>query len=388
MTAQGFRDFPERDSDWIRESRRETVRSVLVTEKRAFATNVVAVAAFSVAAFFLPNALAFALPIVMRCLALLGAHLSYIHLRNLIDTPASLDGPLRLLAVMLLFGGMSWAYLLLPVITLPNDHPLSLIFAGGVMVGVALIVTMTASLRVPTLAFIVGFLGTMAFGLTYGTDEAVMPSVIGMSAVAACVVAFAFATAKQREFSADMLVENRRLNEDLAEALAQAEFLAAHDPLTGLYNRRALFETDLAKDAVSDRMHMLLIDLDHFKAINDTYGHDVGDRTLVEISNLLREAIRGHGSGNHFAVRLGGEEFAVFLDDQDDQNALVFSEDLRGAISTLHEVLDLPAGATSASIGLTFHVCGAPLDETMRRADKAMYGAKQAGRNQVRRVDR
>ncbi len=184
-----------------------------------------------------------------------------------------------------------------------------------------------------------------------------------------------------------MLVENRRMNEDLAELLAHAEFLAAHDPLTGLFNRRALFDDDLTAMAGNSQMHMLLIDLDHFKSLNDSYGHEIGDRALLLTSNSIRDALRGHGDGSHFAVRLGGEEFAVFLDDPDEERVALFAEDLCQAIAALHDPLELPR-ATSASIGLTQHQKGASLDQTMRRADEAMYRAKAGGRNRVRRTDR
>ncbi|MBX7496465.1 GGDEF domain-containing protein [Qipengyuania sp. 6B39] len=388
MTAQGFRVAPERDEDWRREAWRETVRSVLVTEQRAFVANVLSVAGIAIAASFLPNASAFVMPILMRLLAMTGAHMSYEHLRKRIDQGADLDPPLRLLAVMLFFGGMSWAYLLLPLIMVPFEHPVRLLIGSATMVGMALIVTMTAPLRKQTLAYISGFLITLFLGLMLAPQDMALPLGIGVTALVAGIAIFAFASSRQREFSADMLVENRRLNEELAETLAQAEFLAAHDPLTGLFNRRALFESDLAARAQCDRMHMLLVDLDHFKTLNDSHGHESGDRALVAVSGLMRDSMRGYGAGEHFAVRLGGEEFALFLDEGDEGRSLVFAEDLREAIAGLHAELGLPAGATSASIGLTHHDRGTSMDETLRRADEAMYDAKIGGRNRVRRHDR
>nr|WP_247713024.1 GGDEF domain-containing protein [Qipengyuania intermedia] len=185
-----------------------------------------------------------------------------------------------------------------------------------------------------------------------------------------------------------MLVENRRLNEDLADALAQAEFLAKHDPLTGLYNRRALFEYGLVDGQTRETAHLMLVDLDHFKKINDTYGHDMGDRALIEVGKLMRDALRAYGEGHHFAARLGGEEFCVFLDEPDAERALVFAEDLREGLSMLHETVGLPSGATSASIGIGPHVRTSTIDDSIRLADAAMYDAKTEGRNRVRQVDR
>ncbi|MXO95906.1 diguanylate cyclase [Erythrobacter aquimaris] len=387
-TATGFSVAPERDADWLQESWRETVRSVLITEDRAFYANVLAVVAIAVAVLFLRNPSAYLFPLLMRVLSLTGAHLSYNHLRRQIDTGHSLDPALRILTVMLFFGGMSWAYLLLPSLSKPLDEPLRLVIAAGTITGVGLIVTMTATLRQQTFAFLLGFLLTLFVGLYFFAGDALITYGIGTTALVIGVSMFAFASAQQRSVSADMLVENRRLNEDLADALAQAEFLAKHDPLTGLYNRRALFEYGLVDGQTNPIAHLLLVDLDHFKKINDNYGHDMGDKALIEASKLMRDALRVYGDGHHFAARLGGEEFCVFLDEENPHEALIFAEDLREGLASLHEVLGLPSGATSASIGMGPHTLGSTIDESLRRADAAMYDAKTEGRNRVRQVNR
>ena len=95
-----------------------------------------------------------------------------------------------------------------------------------------------------------------------------------------------------------------------------------------------------------------------------------------------------YGPGYHFAARLGGEEFCLFIDEPDAAKALVFAEDLREAFSQLHEAVGLPAGALSALIGLTHHDRGETVDLSLQRADAAMYDAKTQGRNRVRRVER
>lgn len=387
-TANGFTVAPERDADWLRESWRETVRSVLITEQRAFSANVLGVVAIAAAVLFLASPKAYVLPLIMRVLALVGAHMSYNHLRRQIDTGRSLDPALRILSIMLFFGGMSWAYLLLPSLAQPLNEPLRLLIAAGTITGVGLIVTMTAPLREQTFAFMIGFLLTLFVALYIYAGDALLPYAIGTTGLVIGVSMFAFATAQQRSVSADMLMENRRLNEDLADALAQAEFLARHDPLTGLYNRRALFEYGLVDGQTQDTAHLMLVDLDHFKKINDTYGHDMGDKALIEAAKLMRDALRAYGEGHHFAARLGGEEFCVFLDEPDAERALVFAEDLREGLSMLHETVGLPSGATSASIGMGPHVRTSTIDDSIRLADAAMYDAKTEGRNRVRQVDR
>lgn len=384
MNGVGFGVAPLRDPEWDNEVWRETVRSVLITEQRAYLTNQLAIVAFAIATSFLPVSKPFILPLVMRFLAATGTHLSYRHLRSRLEAGHDLDPPLRLLALMLFFGGMSWGYLLLPLLADPHLHPLRLVLGGAVLVGVALVVTMTAPLRVQAVSFMCGFLVilVLALGLTPTGDF--LPTLAGLATVLAAISLYAFASMRQHEASAEMLVENRRLSEDLAEALAQAEFLAKHDPLTGLFNRRALFETELARSSVNSGMHLLLIDLDNFKKLNDRFGHDAGDRALIALSDLLRQVMRDYGPGNHFAVRLGGEEFALYLDEPDEEKAAQFAEDLREAIGCMHECLGLEIGATSASIGLSHHAIADPVEEAIGRADKAMYDAKSQGRNRVR----
>lgn len=388
MNGAGFGVASVKDAEWERECWRETVRSVLVTEQRAFPTNLLAIVAFAIAASFLPDPRPFILPLIMRVLAAVGTHLSYRHLRTRLDTGQDLGPPLQLLALMLFFGGMSWGYLLLPLLVEPYLHPLRLVLAGGALVGMALVVTMTAPLRLQAGSFMAGFLTILVLALSLAPRGDFLPTLTGLGALLAGIGMYAFASMRQREFSAEMLVENRRLSEDLAEALAHAEFLSKHDPLTGLYNRRALFESDIAQASQHDTMHLLLIDLDNFKKLNDRFGHDVGDRTLIALSDMLRQAMREYGEGNHFAVRLGGEEFALYLDEPDEEKAAQFAEDLREAIGGMHADLGLEAGATSASIGLSYHRVDEPVDEAIGRADKAMYDAKSQGRNRVRRSPR
>ena len=168
MTVQEFGMQPERDAEWEQECWRETVRSVLLTEHRAFSTNLLTILAIGIAASFMPNASAFVFPLIMRLLAAVGAHLSYRHLRRRMDLGQALDPPLRLLGVMLFFGGMSWGYLLLPLLVEPHLHPVRPLLVGGVLVGTALVITMTAPLRKQTLAFVAGFLVTPLLNETGG----------------------------------------------------------------------------------------------------------------------------------------------------------------------------------------------------------------------------
>jgi diguanylate cyclase (GGDEF)-like protein len=161
---------------------------------------------------------------------------------------------------------------------------------------------------------------------------------------------------------------------------AELEHLATHDSLTGALNRRALMEacaTELARCRRNQQvMSLLLIDLDHFKAINDNHGHLTGDRVLVDfvarIIPLLRQPDR--------VGRFGGEEFVVLLPETSLDQARVVAERIRAAVESGAAALP----ACTASIGVTVSLSDdANLDGILARADAALYQAKERGRNRV-----
>lgn len=177
----------------------------------------------------------------------------------------------------------------------------------------------------------------------------------------------------------------RRLKAEQEMALAtarRAQELANTDPLTGLANRRyAMSEIDRAimvarknKTPVS----LVVFDLDHFKSVNDTYGHIAGDRVLAKVARLSQLLV----SPGDLAARFGGEEFVILLQGADTQAACDFAEKLRWTIESGSSVEELPG--VTASIG---YASFEPTDTSLTlfaRADAALYEAKQAGRNQVR----
>lgn len=164
--------------------------------------------------------------------------------------------------------------------------------------------------------------------------------------------------------------------------------LADHDSLTGLHNRRSFnraFER-LWRQAQRDSQSiaLLLCDLDHFKAYNDRYGHQAGDRALQQVGCLLNDAGR---RPLDMAVRLGGEEFAVLLYGIDEAQARQRGEALRATLEQLkilHEVSDT-AGVLTMSVGVACiqPAQGGELAQLYEHADRALYEAKAFGRNQV-----
>ena len=162
----------------------------------------------------------------------------------------------------------------------------------------------------------------------------------------------------------------------------EMEVLSITDPLTGLHNRRGFTDTlerRVAEEPAKAAGALFYIDLDNFKQVNDTHGHQVGDEALLEVAALLKEQIRG----GDLAARLGGDEFALFLCGMDRAAAerkaeliLKAGECLRGFSGTAEHPLGLSLG------GAVFEPrTGEALEALFRRADQAMYSVKRAGKN-------
>lgn len=161
-------------------------------------------------------------------------------------------------------------------------------------------------------------------------------------------------------------------------------FFATTDPLTRLRNRRHM--TELLKRAIDNYKNeqrlvsVLLLDLDHFKSINDTYGHEVGDNVLKTAADILRDAVRDHDK----VSRWGGEEFLVFLPHTNLYHAAQIAERIRKAIAKYpwHTVLNEKIRLTT-SIGVSELKPDDSVNTLIKRADDALYRGKEAGRNSV-----
>lgn len=161
---------------------------------------------------------------------------------------------------------------------------------------------------------------------------------------------------------------------------------ATRDALTGVGNRVALEITAEREIAIARRTNqptaILVLDIDYFKRINDRYGHSVGDRVLVETARQLRENCRESDS----VYRFGGEEFVVLLSQTEENGAFAIAERIRIAIATMNTQYEQAGINVTASIGIACLNRGEGLDAWFDRADRALYLAKQAGRNRVVRA--
>ena len=175
---------------------------------------------------------------------------------------------------------------------------------------------------------------------------------------------------------------NLELAYDLEQAKKQAENLARTDALTGLNNRRAFFDKAEPLFAYCKRnqqpISALMLDVDHFKKINDSYGHAAGDVALRNLAQLIKTNLRD----SDLACRFGGEEFAVLLPNTNAVEAMGMANMLKQLMaSTIIALADENALSLTASFGIAEN--GETVEDLLNHADKAMYAAKNSGRNHV-----
>ncbi|MGB1220734.1 MAG: diguanylate cyclase [Alcanivoracaceae bacterium] len=177
-------------------------------------------------------------------------------------------------------------------------------------------------------------------------------------------------------------VQLAQRNTQLETIVDRIQDMAIRDELTGLYNRRHAMERLFKIREMANRdaftFHALYVDLDHFKQVNDTHGHNVGDDVLRGFSETVRSLL----SGRDFAARLGGEEFLVVLVKSSASESLAFADKLRQAIADCRYA-SAPDLRVTASLGLAAFHKGESLDRLLARADEALYRAKNGGRNRV-----
>jgi len=177
----------------------------------------------------------------------------------------------------------------------------------------------------------------------------------------------------------------KSLQDRLRESNRMLQQLSLTDPLTGLANRRFFVDAlDKAfKRSLTDEsfLSLAILDLDYFKLVNDTYGHQAGDEVLIQVANLLRQNLRPFD----IVARYGGEEFAILLPQTDLRTALAITERLRFRVGKISFTEDLQDLAISASIGLASLPLpdGGTIEKFLRAADDALYQAKHNGRNRV-----
>ena len=165
------------------------------------------------------------------------------------------------------------------------------------------------------------------------------------------------------------------LSDNTSQKQIEAELLlqASTDPLTGALNRRYLMDRACLLLTQDKSYWFLLLDIDHFKNINDIYGHPIGDQVLSTLTKVCKECLRDQDSFG----RLGGEEFAIILQDVSRETAWAIAERIRNKL----QYLDVFSFKFTVSIGLTQAIKGESCEDLFKRVDKALYSAKGQGRN-------
>jgi diguanylate cyclase (GGDEF)-like protein len=233
----------------------------------------------------------------------------------------------------------------------------------------------------------------------YRTPWAMLLALLAAAALVALIVKLRTRALRRQAARLQALVESRtrelaKTVDLLEQANDHLERLSLLDELTGIPNRRyfdrALAETLDAAAQTMQPLSLILLDLDHFKALNDARGHPAGDASLVQVARLLARKIRRSGEmvlhGGDVVARIGGEEFAILLTNTDGETASRIAETLREAVAEMVIAWESAMLRVTVSCGVASagHAGGTSADTLVRRADRALYAAKAAGRNCVR----
>jgi len=187
---------------------------------------------------------------------------------------------------------------------------------------------------------------------------------------------------KETQHTAEWLASQAAIALENAKLHHLVQRQATTDDLTGLVNRRRFIEaldSEIVRaDTFRSPLSVVLGDLDHFKLVNDRFGHQTGDEVLRQFAELVREHLRDVDVPG----RIGGEEFAILLPGTDAAGAVAVAERVRRSLRTLRPTPDR-TGTVTASFGVAQFTSGQTGDELLRRADVALYRAKSEGRNRV-----
>jgi len=190
---------------------------------------------------------------------------------------------------------------------------------------------------------------------------------------------------ESRQFEAELLSSVEEMHK-LKQELSNAKREASIDGLTGLYNRRSfdrrLRELIAAAHGLDDGFCLLFLDIDHFKKVNDSFGHMVGDKVLSEFGRQIGKLTRR----SDFLARYGGEEFAILLPSTRITNAFTVAENIRGTLQLVRlrrSSSRQSLGAVTVSLGVACYRMGESAEDLIGRCDKALYRAKSLGRNRT-----
>ncbi|HEY0957627.1 MAG TPA: GGDEF domain-containing protein [Roseateles sp.] len=282
-----------------------------------------------------------------------------------------------LLAVAAIDGACWGAVLTLMV----GPDPALNAFLAALLCGVAAINAPVYVMRIQVFYMLCAALWLAALaGLLRLPGRTVLDIALGLALFLGLLCYFMHGVAARVVEGIRLQLANAALTVQLGEALAAMEHQAATDALTGLPNRRSLDRALAAQLALAQRegrpLSLLMLDLDHFKAVNDTHGHAVGDAVLRSFAQRVQAQLRP----SDVCARYGGEEFVVLLSGTAELLAVHAAERLRRAVADSPLV---PGVSITVSVGVACWQTGKDAATLLARADAAMYAAKRAGRNRV-----
>lgn len=288
-----------------------------------------------------------------------------------------------------------------PALTEWQGSSVILFLAWGYLIGgpgrpLALLLLMVILLfsmftNTPRQLFRACVLAGLSFGAAMASvawDDRAEPNAAAMQLVYACVLLLALATVSLLIHQMHQLRRQAQARQlDLAEALHRIRELATHDELTGLINRRRMLElmhTEKHRTVRSGRGFCLaMIDIDHFKRVNDRLGHGAGDEVLAQVARTIAAGLRE----TDIVARWGGEEFLVMFTDTDEDMAEKVLVRIQAALAQTPVTEIDPSLRVTFSAGVGNHLRDETLTRTIDRADRALYAAKAAGRNRVLRAE-
>ncbi len=291
----------------------------------------------------------------------------------------------RFVSVMHLLSGLAWGVGGGWMLSFANEHQALVTVSIGLA---AVTVSIPSVVHLPAYnLFQLPIFWSYAVGALFSSLQYSWPIAIGFFLLGAFAIVIGRVLGYQLSTALRLSIENKRLAQHLEERSAALEAanreleIESHtDPLTGLANRRRLMS--FAR-AVRGRCAMMIVDIDHFKSYNDTYGHVEGDTCLVSVAKALLGSVRPE---HDLVARLGGEEFAIVLSDVGAEEALARAEAIRANVQALpmsgpHRV----RCRVTVSIGVSTRAADRPksLSDLMEEADAAVYRAKSEGRNRV-----
>jgi diguanylate cyclase (GGDEF)-like protein len=305
-----------------------------------------------------------------------------------LGSSAARNAVARLMVVTLALEGLTWG--IAPLLLVTPDPAYNVLTLAGVCIAASLTLHTLCLYRPAMVIFLLCLLLPSSVANLLAGNRFDLILGLGTLAVLGLSLFYGFVSGRlareginatvQSAMLADQLKSN---NADLRTALRAIRQMATRDPLTQSYNRRALLEflerEMVAQDRGGQSLGILMIDVDHFKLVNDNFGHLTGDDVLKALCHRLDNLMRG----NDFLARYGGEEFVCIIHVNDEQQLLAAGERIRAAVAD-KPILSKPEPlSVQVSIGCALRRRGEEGNALFARSDKALYKAKNAGRNQV-----